>query len=136
MSAVLEATKDVQRPGHDPARRIVQREHFRTLYQRNPSDIATNPDAAKAIAGAASCRFNHSNVHYDDYREKNRPLDFPILMDDDRIVSCLSVSDTLKNVPIVTVDTVYIAPPLRDVAAKWLEKERQAIITPKPENLS
>jgi uncharacterized protein len=135
-SAVLEAARHNTRPGHDPARRIVQREHFRTLYQRNPSDIATNPDAAKAIAEAASCKFDDSNVHYDNYREKNRPLDFPILMGDDRIVSCLEVSDTLKNVPIVTVDYVFIAPHLRDDAAKWLQKERRTIITPKPESLS
>jgi uncharacterized protein len=136
MSAVLKAARDDTLPGHDPARRIVQREHFRTLYQRNPSDIATNLDAAKSIAVSAACRFDDSNVHYDGYREKNRPLDFPILMGDDRIVSCLEVSDTLKNVPIVTVDYVFIAPHLRDDAAKWLQKERRTIITPKPESLS
>ena len=113
----------------------MQRDHFRTLYQRNPNDIAINPDAAKAIADAASCQFDDSNVHYDNYREKNRPLDFPVLMGDDRVVSCLDVSATLKNVPIVTVDYVFIAPHLRDKAEKWLREREITIIAPKPENV-
>ncbi|MFI5460623.1 MAG: hypothetical protein ACHRXM_34850 [Isosphaerales bacterium] len=56
-------------------------------------------------------------------------------MRDDRIVSCLEVSDTLKNVPIVAVDYVFIAPHLREKAEKWLRAERETIITPKPENV-
>ena len=69
------------------------------------------------------------------YREKNRPLDFPVLMRDDRVVSCLDVSATLKNVPIVAVDYVFIAPHLRAKAEEWLRSEREAIITHKPENV-
>ena len=57
-------------PGHDPARRIVHREHFRTLYQRNPADVAENPDAAKAIYEAAACKFPQESVHLDSYKER------------------------------------------------------------------
>jgi len=134
MAAILDASRNDSRPGHDPARRIVQREHFRTLYQRNPNDIAVNPDAAKAIADASSCQFDDSNVHYDGYREKNRPLDFPVLMRDDRVVSCLELSDTLKSVPIVAVDYVYIAPHLRSQAGTWLQSNLKAIIAPERED--
>ncbi len=56
-------------------------------------------------------------------------------MRDDGIVSCLEVSDTLENVPTVTVDYVFIAPHLRDKAEKWLRAQRETIITPKPENV-
>ena len=31
----------------------MSREHFRILYERNPADVAVNPDAAKAIFDAA-----------------------------------------------------------------------------------
>jgi HD superfamily phosphohydrolase len=134
MAAILAAARDESRPGHDSARRIVQREHFRTLYQRNPNDVAINPDAAGAIHEAAACNFSADNVQLDTYRERNRPLDFPVSMRDDRIVSCLEVSDTLKNVPIVAVDYVYIAPRFRSKAEQWLQANRDAIITPKPED--
>jgi len=133
MAAILVASRDDSLPGHDSARRIVEREHFRILYQRNPTDVAVNPDAAKAIHTAATCKFSDCNVHLDTYKERNRPLDFPVLMRDDRIVSCLEVSDTLENVPIVAVDCVYIAPHLRSTAEKWLQSTRNVIIAPKPE---
>jgi uncharacterized protein len=135
MAAVLDASRHGSRPGHDPARRIVQRDHFRMLYQRNPNDIAVNPDSAKAIQDAASCQFGTTNVHYDPYREKNRPIDFPVLMRDDRVVSCFDLSATLKKVPIVAVDYVFIAPHLRVKAEEWLRSERDSIIAPKPENV-
>ena len=54
-------------------------------------------------------------------------------MRDERIVSCLELSDTLKNVPIVAVDYVYIAPHLRSQAETWLQSNRTAIIAPKTE---
>ena len=110
MSAILDASRNDSRPGNDPARRIIEREHFRLLYRRNPNDVAVNHEAATSIARASACKFSDSNVHYDSYREKNRPLDFPVLMGDDRIVSCREVSDMLKNVPIVAVDYIFIAP--------------------------
>ncbi len=133
MAAVLDAARNESLPGHDPARRIVHREHFRTLYQRNPADVAENPDAAKAIYEAAACKFPQGSVHLDSYKERNRALDFPVLMRDERIVSCLELSDTLKNVPIVAVDYVYIAPHLRSQAETWLQSNRTAIIAPKTE---
>ena len=70
--------------------------------------------SAKAIYDAAACKFSPESVHLDSYTETNRPLDFPVLMRDDRVVSCLDASATLKNVPIVAVDFVFIAPQLRE----------------------
>jgi uncharacterized protein len=134
MAAVLAAARESARPGHDAARRIVSREHFRILYERNPADVAVNPDAAKAIFDASTCEFSPDSVHSDTYKERNRPLDFPVLMRDDRIVSCLRVSDTLRNIPIVAVDYVFIAPEQRSRAAQWLQSERSEIIVPKHED--
>ena len=134
MAAVLDAARNNTHPGHDPARRIVQREHFRILYRRNPTDVAKNPEAATAIHEAATCKFLQDSIHLDSYREKNRPLDFPVLMRDESVVSCLELSDTLKNVPIVAIDYVYVAPHLRAQAKRWLHAERTAIIAPKPED--
>lgn len=134
LSAILAAAQDGQHPGHDPARRIVYREHFRSFYQRNPDDVATNPEAAKAIFEAASGKFSETFVHYDSYKERNRGIDFPVLARDGRIVSSLSLSETLKNVPVVAVDFVFIAPHLRAEAERWLQENREAIIAPKAED--
>ena len=132
-AAFLAAARDPHSPGHDPARRIVQREHYKRLYQRNPDDVAINPEAAKAIYKAAGSRFNETNVQYDRYKEKGRSLDFPVRNHDGRIVSCLSLSETLNKVPVVAVDYVFIRPDLLDDADRWLKQSRMAIIAPKSE---
>jgi hypothetical protein len=53
---------------------------------------------------------------------------------DGRIVTSLSLSETLKNVPVVAVDFVFIAPHLRTEAERWLQEHRTAIIAPKTED--
>ena len=53
---------------------------------------------------------------------------------DGRIVSSLSLSETLKNVPVVAVDFVFIAPPLRTEAERWIQENRTVIIAPKAED--
>jgi len=128
------AARDEKHPGHDPARRIVNREHFRLLYHRNPDDLRKNPDAAEAIFDAACNKFGRETVRYDSYEQKRSVLDFPILDNDGRIVSSQAKSVTLKNVPIVAVDYIFISPKYRKNAEDWLKQNREIIITQKEED--
>jgi uncharacterized protein len=130
-AALLAAASDTKDPCHVFARRIICREHFRLLYERNPDDVSINPHAAEAVAEAAAKLYGGDSVHYYTYSEKNRALDFPVRQHDGRIVSCLSVSDVLKNVPVVSADYVFIAPEHRQAAEKWLAEKRMEVIAPK-----
>lgn len=38
-----------QSPGHVHARRIVERQHFKVVYERNPDDVRVNPEAGRAV---------------------------------------------------------------------------------------
>lgn len=134
MTAMLAAAHDGEKSGHDPASRIVNRGHYKRLYQRNPNDVALNPEAAKAIYNAACDRYYRTNVQYDFYKESGRSLDFPVLTHDGRIVSCLALSDTLNRVPIVAVDYVFINPDRLADAERWLKQNLAAIIAPKAED--
>jgi hypothetical protein len=103
------------------------------LHQR-PS-LARRVSMAESTTPAAYSPFVTDLMHSMIPTEKrDRPLDFPVLMRDDRVVSCLDASATLKNVPIVAVDYVFIAPQLREKAEAWLRAQRDTIIVPKPEN--
>jgi hypothetical protein len=128
---LLRAARDPGHAGHDPARRIINREHYRLLYQRNPDDVTVNPRAAEAVARAVSGRFGVETVHPFTYAKMNRGLDFPVRLHDGRVVSCLNVSDVLKNIPVVLVDYVFIAPEDRQAAEGWLADKRREVITPK-----
>ena len=133
MAGILAAARSPQLPGHDPARRIVRREHFRLLYQRNPNDAKRNRDAAGAVFRAARDRFGTAFVHYDAYSEKRRGIDFPVLTKDGRIVSSLALSDPLEHVPVVVVEFVFIAPHCLPEAETWRDENLDSLITPQME---
>lgn len=128
---LFKAARDEKHLGHDPARRIINREHFKLLYQRNPNDILKNPEAGKLIFDAACKKFGEANVRYDTYKQKGSGLNFPVLSIDGRIASSQAMSEVLKTVPIVAVDYVFINPDHRKEAEKWLKEKREAIITKK-----
>ena len=130
-TAILTAAHDMTNPGQEYARRIVCREHYRLLYQRNPDDLNVNPRASEVIAEAAVRLYGRDNVHYYRYAEKSQEIDFPVLQHDGRVVSCRSVSEVLKNVPPVSVDYVFIAPRFRESAEKWFAEKRPDILAPK-----
>jgi HD superfamily phosphohydrolase len=130
---LFEAARDQNHPGHEHAKRIVNRDHFRLLYGRNPDDISINPEAAKSIFKEASEKFGIENVRYDTYKQKGGAYDFPVYNDDGRTVSALSISDVLKNLPIVAVDFIYINPERRSAAEEWLKENREHIIRPRIE---
>ena len=128
LTELFKAADDVTLNGHDPARRIVNREHFKLLYQRNPRDVNENPDSAKAVFKAACDKFGENNVRKDNYKQGGNGHEFPVITEDNQIFSSLELSDTLKNVPIVAVDYVFINPELYQDAVKWKKENIQTII--------
>jgi HD superfamily phosphohydrolase len=129
LSAILQASRTPTAPGYDPARRIVAHDHYRLLYQRHPDDVAVDPDAARAIFDAACGQYNDTNVYYDRYRERKRGSNFPVLTHDGRVVSSLALSEVLQQVPVVTIDYIFVAPEVRDAAEHWLRESRATVIT-------
>lgn len=127
-AAMLSAAYDPQSPGHDPARRIICREHFRVLYERHPQDVQQNPEAGKAVFESAKRQFGSDAVRHDDYRQPGGEPNFPVLMRDGRIVSSMSISETLHSLPLVAVDYVFVKPELREEAEQWLRGNREEII--------
>ncbi len=132
-AAILEATRDSSKPGHDSARRIAEHQHFKVLYQRNPEDVRLNPEAGQAIFDATRGKFGDDSVRYDKYTQKRTATVFPVLLKDRRIASAVELSETLQHLPIVAVDYVFIDPSKLDQARPWLEANRQILIQPKEE---
>ena len=103
------------------ARRIVLREHFECLYRRNPEDVSINPESGELVFKATAR----------DTFVKNAP-DFPVRMRDGRIVSSITFSEVLSNIPVVSVDYVFANRQFFDEANTWLNNNRRTIIN-KPE---
>ena len=124
MSAILEAAKKPSSPGHDPARRIVNREHFRVVYSRASGDVERHPNPGQAIYEALSDKYEDENVHHDKYEDTGRVDDLRVLGNDDRVTSALEM---LEGIPRLIVDCVYVAPHLVSEVTSWLQSNREDI---------
>ena len=122
------AASDPSHRAHDPARRIVQRGHFRVLYERNPHDSDKNPEAGKAVYSAACKQFGRDSFRHDRYRQKGSATGFPVRCRDERIVSSLLCSEALSKLPRVNVDYVFVAPEVQETAKEWLRCNLENII--------
>ena len=113
LSEIANASTDKTHAGHDSAKRIVNRGHYRVLYKRNPNDAKKNPEAGTLIFNAASEKFGLESVRHDRYIQKQSGTVFPIKSHDGRIVSSLEASDVLKNVPLVNIEYVFVNPEIQ-----------------------
>lgn len=133
LAAIRHAARTPGAPGHEHARRIEQRRHFRLLYSRNPNDHQINTNAAAAVKRAAEDRYGIENVHSFTYLDRSRAFDFPVLYSDNRVAASSVASAVLAAVPPVSVNYVFIAPELKADADKWLERTRPSVIVPQQE---
>ena len=126
------AAADLDAPGHEPARRIGYREHYKLLYKRNPTDQQRNKESVKAVYEAAKREFGNDAIRIDEYPAKSRGIDFPVWTASDTVESSRMLSETLQKVPSFVVGVVYIRPELRQIARKWLDENRDSIVAASP----
>ncbi|HEX8360971.1 MAG TPA: HD domain-containing protein [Longimicrobium sp.] len=129
VTAAMRALARGTHPASRPAHRILERKHYRVLYQSTPEDIVLRPDAAAAVHAAAVRKFGPENLILDQYQGKSAAPDLPVWSETDRkSFSAHSLSQPLRNVPPTVVDFVYVAPELKKTAAAWLRRSRRQIL--------
>ena len=132
-AALLAASVKEQHSGHVHARRIVFREHFKIIYERNPTEVAINPEAGDAVYRSLIEAFGADVFRHDRYQQSGGPPDFPVRMRDDQVVSSLALSQALHDVPVVSVDYVFADRALHSKASEWLTERREKVIQPNVE---
>ncbi len=132
-AAFLVAAFDKEKPGHEHARRIVKREHFKILYERNPTDARVNLEAGKEIFNAVAAQYGEQYFRHDRYPQSSGAPDFPVRMRDGGIESSFDISETLRKVPVVSIDNVFADRSVIEAAEKWLQGRKAEIIKPQME---
>lgn len=124
LAAMSTAARDSSATGHEPARRIIQREHFKVLWQYNPLDVATNTDAGQLIYQAACKQFGDEAIRHDDASPREGPgAEFPVLLPDGRVSSAQATSAILQTLPNARFDYVFVNPDILDRARIWLRRQ-------------
>jgi HD superfamily phosphohydrolase len=127
-AAILKSARNSGDKCFEYSDRILNRKHFRVIYQRNPEDIKINMNAAHAIFEAAKEKFGEKNIRMDSYTQKSTGIDFPVLMNDERIASSISLSDTLNKIPVAKFEFVYCVPEIKKSAQSWCRDNGSEII--------
>ena len=129
LAAIRQAAANSEAVGHVHARRIVDRRHFRLLYQRDPNDLEVTMEPVAAIHAAAVARFGEDAVKRGKAGKSEGDVDFPVKPLSGPVGSSASWSPTLRSVPPIAFDGVFVDPDLVDSARSWLEKERKPILS-------
>ncbi len=114
------AAQNSSRPGYIPARRILQREHFKLLYEFVPEELMRDPLAPTKLVVALGEKFGRSNFILHRYDEKRNPQRFTVKLKDGRAISSLAISAVLRSYPRLNFSFILVEPTLRELASEWL----------------
>jgi HD superfamily phosphohydrolase len=121
------ASADPSAKGHEPARRIMRREHFRWVAEITDVDRKSDPDAAEKLASELREKFGSGAVITDRYIQKGKGVRFPVQTRDGKIEWSTNLSATLKQVPTFTVEYVFVDPSIADSAKRHVGRFREQL---------
>ena len=132
MDGIRKAARNEGHPAHGPAARIVNRGHFRRLYEENLSNSKEAPSSldgpGQMIYQAAREKYGEEKVIYDSYDKIGESNDFPVQKNDGRIVSSLRLSGILERVPPFAFEFIFVHPGIYEDAQKWRRKNQDSIL--------
>ena len=128
LAAMRSSCRNLNAAGHDPADRVLNRKHFRRVYDGTPADRAVTLEPGGAIADALSTQYGSDNVKHEKTSAGSGAVEFPVKLLDRSIVSSTSYSDVLKNLPTISVDRVFVEPSLSHTARVWLDAHKTQIL--------
>ncbi len=119
---IRQASGDTSHVAHESAKRLSQRNHYKVAYSLSSSDLDKHPEPGRILHDALRDQFGEGNVRRDSYyKASGGVFDFPLLTQNDDLVSAYAESKVLSNIPTPAIDFVFVNPIRRDEAKKWLE---------------
>jgi len=129
LSAIAASALDRDRPGHEPARRIAQRQHFRKIYERNVLDQSIDPNSVTRVARALRKQFGEEAVRDKPIVPKQQNIEFPVLLDGGEISTSRAESTIYADFKPAAVGVVLIDPDRKREAKKWLADNKKRILS-------
>jgi HD superfamily phosphohydrolase len=127
-SAMAAACRNKNAAGHSEARCVLSRQHFRRIYEENPKDRLSNLQSFDLIREALERKYGETQVKWKRIAQKRQGKQFPVLMSSGDVENSINLSETLKNIPVVSNASVFVSPEIRDEAISWLSTQKRAIL--------
>jgi HD superfamily phosphohydrolase len=128
-SAMAAAIRDLGATGHDSAKRVLTRRHFRRVYEENFRDRTKNLQSFEIVKAAFEKRYGAPRVKSKRIAQKRQGKQFPVLMSSGDVENSINLSSTLESIPVVSSAIVFVDPEVRDEAISWLRIQKEAILT-------
>jgi uncharacterized protein len=128
IKAMRENSRKKGLPGHKHADILINRKHYKLLYERNPVDISERFNAPELIYNVIKSEYGSENVKYDGYLAKGGVLDFPILTNDEEIMHSTQLSKTLRDFPKFAIAYIFINECYRKKAKELLQTKKVDIL--------
>ena len=127
-AAIALAAVTPQKPGHEAARIIATRGHYRLLDEGDAPPIGgkmPKSQSMKECFDAMCAAYGKENFKHDSCREKTSREFFFVRKKNDAIVSAYNESRIFKHLPQTSFDRIYVAPSTWDKARDWIKNYRQ-----------
>jgi len=135
LSKIRAAARSSCAAGHEDASRILYRNHFRKVYQLMSQDCVNNPFALDDISTGLKDEVGNDNVIVDDINKATASKsDFPIQIDDGRIISAHGQSQVMTSLPAASTAYLFVNPAQRKKACSWIKKNVDTFLKPRSEH--
>ena len=128
-AAMANACRQAGAPGHEAAKCVLTRRHFRRIYEENYKDRMKNLQAFDLVKAALEARYGTDRVKWKRIAQKRQGKQFPVLLSSGDVESSINLSETLGNIPVVSSAILFVDPEIRDEAISWLSTTREDILS-------
>ncbi len=125
---VLSSYYDKNKPAHNEAKRMIERNHFKLFYSGKQFDLQRNPRATDLVFEKAKEKFGEKRIRRDRVLPKKAADIFPVLLREGSVISSIERSSVLSQIPIASFDYLFIEPTQIRKAENWIKEELENIL--------
>ena len=130
LAGLWTAAVDASAGCHELAVRVLERKHFRTVFELNPSHMR-HPKVLDDLHTFAQNEFGSENVRVDFYGPKAEFSEFWVDIGEDRPINSLEVSDVIARIPPFEIGMIFVDPSKKDQAVKKVRAKFDELLADK-----
>lgn len=125
---IRRAARKATATGHQWARRLAARNHFRVVYARRRRDVELRHDAPQVVEQMLINEYGRDAVRSARGRDDGAPVRFPVLTESGDVELSVDVSGLLNRFPIIASDYIYVDEAILKDAEEWLKENKDAML--------
>jgi uncharacterized protein len=115
--------------GYESAKAIIERDHFKLLFEPTPAELGARPDFCRKVYEALRRVVPEKELRYrPPLSRTDVAVHFPVLMRDGNILNSTAISKILGQIPPLTAEYIFVSRSAYTTAADWLKKNRTVIL--------